>query len=199
MNHNEPSLSHGYLQAPPEQTVVCGLGAPLFSSLLCLGLSFTSCVPVSASYLAVLSDPPVLSFASCCIFALSASTNLNDCFFFPYSSMRFSLCCARACIRKEHSVLVELGTQPPLLPAPLMQGGFSFLQRKIASGALEPQYTRTPLMHCSCSLTWCGKVGSQKPPLCFHSCNLSRSIRATGCMRGLFHVAGKQLRLKVHC
>lgn len=82
MNHNEPSLSHGYLQAPPEQTVVCGLGAPLFSSLLCLGLSFTSCVPVSASYLAVLSDPPVLSFASCCIFALSASTNRNDCFFF---------------------------------------------------------------------------------------------------------------------
>lgn len=143
----------------------------------------------------------MLLFASCCIFALSASTNLSDCFS-PYSSVRFSLCCARACVRKEHSVLVDPGTQPPLLPAPLMQGGFSFLQKNTATGPLEPQYTGTPLTHCSCSLvrTSHGEVVSQKPPLVFPLLQSVEVIQGYGVYdRGFFHVSGKQLILKVCC
>lgn len=134
MKRNKPSLSHGYLQVPlwptPAQQsgVFCGLWAMLLSCFLlsknllpswflCLGLSFTSCVCFSLMPCSLAESP--LFFVSCCLFALPAIRDLSDYGFLSYSCVRFFLCHGRTCLRKEHSVLVDLGTRLALLPLPL--------------------------------------------------------------------------------
>lgn len=135
----------------------------------CLGLSFRSYVPVSASFPTAFSEFPVLLFSSCSIFC-SPSRYKSERFPppLPCPSVSFFLHCVRAHIRKEltaSSTSSSLGSSGAVKPASFFPERHSHRASAstVSRGTWDPLGSHTlcfaaPYQACSH-----GEFGSQKP------------------------------------